>query len=141
MSPGEHYEAQQSQMQCLASGFRQLLLSMQPGRLKGRVQPRQKGLWDTGGWEAGHEPATCPCSPERQPYPGLHQKKYGQQGEGGDPACLLCILIWNPQYRRDTDLLEHVQRRVTKINQGMEHLPCEDRLRELGLCSMEKRRL
>ena len=39
-----------------------------------------------GGWEAGHEPAMCPHSPECQPYPGLHQKKRGQQSKGGDPA-------------------------------------------------------
>jgi len=31
----------------------------------------------------------CPRSPESQPYPGLHQKKCDQQGEGGDPAPLL----------------------------------------------------
>jgi len=34
------------------------------------------------GWQAGHEPATHPCSPESQPYPGLYPKKWGQQGEG-----------------------------------------------------------
>jgi len=28
-------------------------------------------------------------SPESQQDPWLHQKKGGQQGEGGDPACLL----------------------------------------------------
>jgi len=28
----------------------------------------------------------CAHSPESQPYPGLHQKKYGQQVEGGDSA-------------------------------------------------------
>jgi len=32
----------------------------------------------------------CPHSPESQPYPGLRQKKRGQQVEGGDPAPLLC---------------------------------------------------
>ena len=32
----------------------------------------------------------CPHSPEGQPYPGLHQRKCGLQGEGGDPAPLLC---------------------------------------------------
>lgn len=32
----------------------------------------------------------CPCSPESQPYLGLHQKKYGQYGKEGDHAPLLC---------------------------------------------------
>jgi len=31
----------------------------------------------------------CDRSPEAQPYPGLHQKKHGQQNKGGDSAPLL----------------------------------------------------
>ena len=52
-----------------------------------------------------------------------------------------CVQMWSPHYRRDTDLLECIQKRVTKMIQGMEHLSYEDRLIELGLFSLEKKRL
>ena len=40
-----------------------------------------------------------------------------------------CIVMWSPQYMRDMDLLECVQRRDTKMNQGLEHLFYKDRLK------------
>jgi len=92
----------------------------------------------------------CHCHPERQPYPGLHKKKCGQQGKGGDlalysalvrPQLEYCIQMQSPQHRRDTDLLERIQRRATKMINGMKHLSYKDKLRELGLFNLEKRRL
>lgn len=48
------------------------------------------------------------------------------------------VQLWDSQHKKDMDLLEQVQRRSVKMIKGLEHLSCEDRLRELGLFSLKR---
>lgn len=57
------------------------------------------------------------------------------------PHLWYCVQFWSLQHKRDMELLDQVQRKVMKMMRGLKHVSCEDRLREVGLFSLEKRRL
>ncbi|PKU47107.1 hypothetical protein llap_2602 [Limosa lapponica baueri] len=52
-----------------------------------------------------------------------------------------CVQFWAAQFKKDRELQKRVQQKAMKMIKGLEHLSYEERLRNLGLFSLKKRRL
>ena len=57
------------------------------------------------------------------------------------PKLEYCVQFWSPYYRKDIEKLEKIQRRVTKMIPRLKNKTYEERLDELNLFSLTKRRI
>jgi len=56
------------------------------------------------------------------------------------PHLEYCSPTWSPYYKKDKQILEKVQHRFTRMIPGLRCLEYEERLRILGIWSLEERR-
>ena len=88
------------------------------------------------------------CSPEGQPYPGLHQKRdEEQQGPGGNYSPLLCPHEAPPGVLHSgmgppaKERCVPVGAAPEKLMKKIRRLEQKERLKELNLFTLEKKRL
>lgn len=85
-------------------------------------------------------------SPEGEQYPGLYQKRNGQQEWGEDCVCPLLCPCEAPSRVSCSGLGPPTKEKYGALgealeegHEGQECLACEDRLKKLGAFSLEKR--
>ena len=56
------------------------------------------------------------------------------------PHLEYCVQFWVPQFQKDIEKMERVQSRATRMVEGLACMTYGERLRELGMCSLQQRR-
>ncbi|KAK4816385.1 LOW QUALITY PROTEIN: hypothetical protein QYF61_016702 [Mycteria americana] len=106
------------------------------------ISPAERDLGVLVGSAAQHESAACPGSQEGKPHPGVHQTQHNQPVKRAlvRPHLEYCLQFWAPQFKTDIRVLECLRRRSTKLVEGLEGMSSGERLRTLGLSSLERLR-